>query len=77
MKTVRVTIDPNKPASVALGRIDAARVDGATEQELARQQAQDEQEAVMDAARFARRVRKRLGLTLAGLGLVRRRRKSA
>ena len=65
MKTVRVTIDPNKPASVALGRIDAARVDGATEQELARQQAQDEQEAVMDAARFARRVRKRLGLTQA------------
>jgi putative transcriptional regulator len=65
MKTVRMTIDPSKPAPVALGRIDAARVDGTTEQELARQQAQDEKEAMMDAARFARRVRKRLGLTQA------------
>ena len=40
MKTVRVTIDPNKPASVALGRIDAARVDGATEQNMSPEEQQ-------------------------------------
>lgn len=45
MKTVRVTIDPSDPASMALGRIDAARVDEADEEELARQAAADEAEA--------------------------------
>ena len=44
MKTVRMTINPAVPASLAVGRIDPARV---------------------DAAKFARRVRKRLGLSQA------------
>lgn len=63
MKTVRVIIDPAVPASVAIGRIDAARVDATTEKEIATQQAADEAEAMQDAAKFARRVRKRLGLS--------------
>ena len=65
MKTVRVTIDPTVPASLAIGRIDTARVDATTEEEIATQQAADEAEAMQDAAKFARRVRKRLGLSQA------------
>ncbi|MFZ3042782.1 MAG: helix-turn-helix domain-containing protein [Thiobacillus sp.] len=65
MKTVRVIIDPGVPASLAIGRIDTARVDATTEEEIATQQAADEAEAMQDAAKFARRVRKRLGLSQA------------
>ena len=65
MKTVRVTIDPAIPASLALGRIGPARVDATTEKDIALQQAADEAEAMQDAAKFARRVRKRLGLSQA------------
>lgn len=43
--------------------MDFARVDATTEEEIAAQYAADEAEAVLDAAKFARRVRKRLGLS--------------
>ncbi len=65
MKTVRVKIDPAVPASLASGRIDSARLDATTEKDIAAQQAADEAEAMLDAARFVRRVRKRLGLSQA------------
>lgn len=65
MKTVRMTIDPAVPASLAKGRIDPARVDATTEKDITLQQAVDEAEAMQDAAKFARRVRKRLGLSQA------------
>ncbi|MCK0505788.1 helix-turn-helix domain-containing protein [Aromatoleum anaerobium] len=65
MKTVRVTIDPAVPESLAQGRIDPARVDATSEAELVRQRAADDAEAMQDAAKFARRVRKRLGLSQA------------
>ena len=65
MKTVRVKIDPAGPEALATGRIDAARVDATTEADLARQAASDEADAMQDAAKFARRVRKRLGLSQA------------
>ena len=48
--------------SLPEGRIDHAVLDGATEA-LASQQRQDDAEATRDMARFARRVRRRLGLT--------------
>lgn len=63
MKTVRVRIDPAVPASLKLGRVDMVRVDATTEKELAVQKAADEVEAMQDAAKFARRVRRRLGLS--------------
>ena len=65
MKTARVKIDPARPASLPKGRMDPARVDASTEADLARQSAQDEAQAMQDAARFARRVRKRLGFSQA------------
>lgn len=63
MKTARVTIDPSVPSSLRSGRVDLARVDATTEMDIAAQQAIDEREAMQDAAKFARRVRKRLGLS--------------
>lgn len=43
--------------------MDFTRVDATTEEEIAAQYAADEAEAMLDAAKFARRVRKRLGLS--------------
>jgi putative transcriptional regulator len=65
MKTVRVKIDPAQAGSAPSGRIDRARVDATTEADLARQAMADEAASGLDAARFARRVRKRLGLSQA------------
>ncbi|MCK9607358.1 MAG: helix-turn-helix domain-containing protein [Methylomonas sp.] len=61
MKTVRLTIESDSEA----GRIDTARVDATTEAEIARQIVLDETNAMLDSARFTRRVRKRLGLSQA------------
>ena len=69
MKTQHMTIDTNTASLLALGRIDTDRVDSTTEEEIAHQQAADKVEAMQDAAKFARRVRKRLGLTQAQLSL--------
>ena len=56
----------NADTNVSKG-IDAARVDATTEADIAAQIAEDEYEAMLDAAKFARRVRKRLGLSQAEL----------
>jgi putative transcriptional regulator len=58
-----MTIDPAVPAPLLMGRIDPARVDATNEKVIAVHQATDEHEAMQDAAKFARRVRKRLGLS--------------
>lgn len=65
MKTVRVMIDPAIPSTLGSGRIDRQRVDATTEADIARHLAADEAQALQDAAKFARRVRKRLGLSQA------------
>ncbi|MDP2833047.1 MAG: helix-turn-helix domain-containing protein [Pseudomonadota bacterium] len=58
-----MTIDPAHPTAV--GRINPARVDATTEADIAGQIADDEAETLLDAAKFTRRVRKRLGLSQA------------
>ena len=65
MKTARMTINPAIPASLTVGRIDSVRLDATTEADIAVQQAADEMDALQDAAKFTRRVRKRLGLSQA------------
>ena len=60
MSTTRVRIDPDNPATLPEGRFDPAVVDGTTEAEIARQQQEDDAEAMQDMARYARRVRRRL-----------------
>ena len=63
MKTMRIKIDLNKPAGLPVGRMNAQLLDETTDQDILLQAQADEQGAVLDAAKFARRVRKRLGLT--------------
>jgi putative transcriptional regulator len=65
MKTVRTHIDPDNPATLPAGRVDFDRLDATTEQNISAQQHMDEADAMLDAAKFARRVRKRLGLSQA------------
>ena len=61
MSTTRVRIDPDDPATFPEGRIDPAVVDGTTEAAIALQEQEDEAQAMQDVARYARRVRRRLG----------------
>ena len=63
MKAVRIRIDPTRPSSWPKGRIEKRRLDATTEQDIVLQQKADDVGALLDAAKFARRVRKRLGLT--------------
>ena len=63
MSTTRVRIDPDDPATLPEGRIDPLIVDGTTEAEIASQQQENEAKAMQDMAQYARRVRRRLGLT--------------
>ena len=63
MSTVRVTVDPDDPKTFPKGRMDLAVVDATTEEQIALQQSEDDEEAMKDMARYARRVRRRLGLT--------------
>ena len=65
MKTVRTHIDPDNPATLPTGKVDFTRLDASTEQDIAAQQLMDEADAMLNAAKFARRVRKRLGLSQA------------
>lgn len=65
MKTVRVTMKDHDLQAGPVGRLDAERVDATTEEDIARQLASDEAEAMQDAAKFARRVRRRLGFSQA------------
>ena len=63
MSTTRVRVDSADPASLPKGRVDHEVLGSTTEADLAAQQQQDDTEAMRDVARFARRVRRRLGLT--------------
>lgn len=58
MKTVRMEITEN-----AGGRADYEKIDATTDAILAEQKQEDDDEAMLDAARHVRRIRKRLALT--------------
>ena len=63
MKTVRVKINLARAGSLPKGRLDKRRLDATTEKDIVLQKKADDADAMLDAAKFARRVRKRLGLT--------------
>ncbi|MDO9047931.1 MAG: hypothetical protein Q7U66_09365 [Methylobacter sp.] len=48
MKTVRISIDPENPASLPEGRVDFNRLDATTERDIAVQQHMDETNAMLD-----------------------------
>jgi putative transcriptional regulator len=60
--TLLQSAPPHKPIN---GRIDAPRVAATTEADIARHAADDDAAAARDAATYARRVRRRTGLTQA------------
>ena len=63
MSTMRVRIDPEDPSTLSKGRIDPGKMDATTEAKVAAQERENEAEAMQDMARYARRVRRRLGLS--------------
>ncbi len=63
MKTVSVKIDPATLSGLPRGRANKKRLDATSERDIALQKAKDDSEAMQDAAKFARRVRRRLGLS--------------
>ena len=63
MSRARLTIDPDSPPGLPLGRVDRAVPDATGEEDIARHAREDDAEAMRDMGRFARRVRRRLGLT--------------
>ena len=69
MKTVRMTIDVHRPESQTVGRIDPQRVDATTQADISMLKSADEADAMSDAAKFARRVRRRLGFSQAEFAL--------
>ena len=62
MKTVRMKIN-GSTAEVTSGKVNLRMVDATTEADIGAQQKADDAAAAQDAALFAQRVRKRLGLT--------------
>ena len=68
MSTTRVRIDLGDPATFPAGRIDGAKVDSTTEAEIGSQERDDDAEAVQDAARYERRVRRRPGAAVRPAG---------
>ena len=59
MKITRIKIDPATASLKSIGRINKAKVDATTDAQIAVQAALDEALAIQDAAKFARRVRRR------------------
>jgi len=63
MKTIRVKLDPARIGKSAKDRVNLRMLDATTDADILMQQKTDDAGALQDAAKFARRVRKRLGLT--------------
>lgn len=63
MTRTRVKIDPGRRQDLPAGRVNYEVLDATTERDIDAQQRQDDAEAMRDMAKFARRVRKRLGFT--------------
>jgi putative transcriptional regulator len=56
MKTVRMKVDLQSFNARPVGRVDVKRVDATTEADIADHQAEDDSNAMLDSAKFARRV---------------------
>lgn len=56
MKTVQMKFDVQSPNVTPTGRIDVKRIDATTAAEIDNHQAEDDATAMLDSAKFARRV---------------------
>ena len=59
---MKIKLDSANPQTWPKGRINEARLDATTESELEAQQSSDDNTAMQDAAKYARRVHQRLVL---------------
>jgi len=60
---MKTRIKVNAATALPKGRVNKRLLDATTEQDISLQQEEDDSQAMQDAAKFARRVRKRLGMT--------------
>jgi len=65
MKTVHMLIDVQNLHLKTAGRIAVKHVDATAEADIAQHKAEDDASVMLDAAKFARRVRRRLGFSQA------------
>lgn len=63
MSMTRIKIDLDDPSTFPEGRIEPLVVDSTTEVKIAQQEQADEAEVLKDMARYARRIRRRMGLS--------------
>ena len=62
-KIVRVSVDLNNPKSFPKGIVDKKLLDSTSERLIKLHKRQDDDEAMQDAAKYAKRVRERIGLS--------------
>lgn len=67
MSARRILINRSVASRELRGRVDLKRVDSTTDEDIAAQIAADDAQAMLDAAKYARNVRIRLGLSQAEL----------
>lgn len=58
-------MEPSTPSTKRVGRVNTTKLDTTTETQIAAHTAEDDAAAMQDAAKFARRVRRRLGFSQA------------
>ena len=63
MKKAHLNIKLLKKSSFPAGRIDTKKVDATRDSDISRQILEDDAASMLDAAKYARRVRKKLGLS--------------
>ncbi len=63
MKTIEVKFKKDGTPVLPAGTVNQAKLDATTEADIALQQKEDDVDALMDAAKFAKRVRMRVGLS--------------
>ncbi|MCY4307238.1 MAG: helix-turn-helix domain-containing protein [Rhodobacteraceae bacterium] len=63
MTIIRIKVDPNDPSTHTKGRIDYAKVDATTEEDIDRHIAEDRAEDLQEMARYIRKLRGRMNLS--------------
>lgn len=63
MAVIRIKVDPKDPSTFPKGRIDYAKVDAATEEDIERHKAEDRAEELQEMARYIRQIRRKMNLS--------------
>ncbi|MDE2759759.1 MAG: helix-turn-helix domain-containing protein [Paracoccaceae bacterium] len=63
MTIIRIKVDPKDPSTFPKGRIDYAKVDATTEEDIERHKAEDRAEELQEMARYIRQLRQKMNLS--------------